>query len=130
MLLTGKREKVVAESMLWVVIEYFARFMLATIFLYAAIGKFVDTSTIQGFMETNGIPGFLIWFAAATDIAIGISIISGYLWRMIIPLGAVYIIVLGLIFHLRPESPDDMVSLFKNLSLAGAMFLLIIRSKD
>jgi putative oxidoreductase len=107
-----------------IIMEYFPRLLFASIFIFAAIGKFVDTQTIQGFMESNGIPGVLIWGGALTDIALAILIISGRFWNYTLKIGAIYVIILGFLFHFRPESTPDMINLVKNLAIAGAMLLL------
>lgn len=78
-------------------------------------------------IESVGLPGFLIWPAALLDLAIAMSLITGYAWRIFLTFAAVYCVALGFIFHLRPDSQNDMINLFKNLSLAGAFLLLAYR---
>ena len=111
-------------------LEYIARVLASAIFLTAAIGKVVDTAAMQGLMESVGVPGVLVWPAALLDLTIAISLISGYAWRIVLPISAVYCVFLGLVFHLKPESQNDMINLFKNLSLAGVLLLLAVRSKE
>lgn len=127
---SGSRETLKSNALSTTSVEYLFRFLLAAIFVFGAIGKFADTVALQQMMLSTGIPGELIWLAAAVDLAIAASIITGYFWRIMLPLGALYCIVLGLIFHLKPESPDDMINLVKNLSIAGGMLLLSARSSN
>jgi putative oxidoreductase len=108
--------------------EYTARILFAAIFIFAALGKFVDTSNMQALMESVGIPGLLVWPAAFVDIAIAVSLIFGISWRIMAPLSAIYCVALGIIFHLRPESPNDMVHFAKNLSIAGGLIMIMLRS--
>ena len=122
------RERARSSAIPQVTLEYISRVLLAAIFLFAAVGKLVDTAGIQALMVSGGVPAVMIWPALLVDLVIALALISGVLWRVVLPLTAVYCVVLGLLFHLKPESPDDMVNLMKNFSLAGALILLAIRS--
>lgn len=111
-------------------LEYIGRVLLATAFIFAFIGKVVDTAGIQAMLSSVGFPVVFVWPAAAVDITIASALIAGISWRLIMSLAALYCIGLGLLFHLRPESPDDLVHLAKNLSIAGGLLLLALRSKN
>ena len=124
-----KRELPVNDGIVTKVFEYLGRVLLAAIFLFAAIGKFVDTESIQGMITQLGLPGFFVWPAAFIDIGIALAIIFGVSWRILGTSGAIYCIALGVLYHFRPDSPNDMIHFAKNLSIAGGLILLAMRAK-
>jgi len=123
------REAATGDALPVVLTEYIARLLFAAVFIYAVMGKLAATAVIQELMTATGVPAILIWPAVLLELAIAVSMVTGYAWRVVMPVGAIYLIVLGVLFHFRPESQADMISLMKNLSLAGGMILLGFRSR-
>ena len=123
------RESAASDGMPLVLTEYVARLLFAVVFVYAVMGKLAATAAIQELMTATGVPAVLIWPAVLLELTIALSMITGYAWRLVMPVGAIYLIALGVLFHFRPESQEDMISLMKNLSLAGGMILLGFRSR-
>jgi len=123
------RDAAMGDALPMVLTEYIARLLFAAVFLYAVMGKLAATAAIQELMSSTGVPAVLIWPAVLLEFTIAVSMITGYAWRIVMPVGAIYLIVLGVLFHFRPESQADMISLMKNLSLAGGMILLGFRSR-
>lgn len=123
------REAPVKGSVVVLTAEYAGRILFSAIFLSAGIGKLVDNVALQQLMEAHGVPGFFIWPAALVDFGCVIALVLGISLRLVAPLAALYVILLGIIFHFKPDSANDMIHFTKNLSIAGGLILLGLRSR-
>ena len=116
-----------ATSVLSKYVDIPARALMALIFLISGVGKLSAVVGTQGYMEAHGVPGILIWPAAALEIGGGILLIVG-LWVQ--PLSLVlagWCLLTAAIFHTAFADPTQVVMFLKNLTMAGG-FLLLAKS--
>ena len=117
------------------VLTIVGRVMLALIFLMSAAGnKIPNFESVAGYMESEGVPAASAMLAGAIVflLAGGISIVLGFKARIGASLLLIFLALATYYFHdfwtFEPDSKEfqmQMIQFMKNLSLAGAMVLLI-----
>lgn len=100
-----------------------ARIFIGLFFLLAGVGKLADIAGTAGYIQSVGLPGFLVWPALLFEIALGLSIILGYRLRLTALAGAGFCVVTAVLFHSDFADPVQMVMFLKNFSIAGAFLL-------
>ena len=105
--------------------ELAARIALAALFIIAGLGKIPGYEGTAGYMQSMGVPGFLLPLVIALEIAGGIAIVVGYRTRLAAFLLAGFTVLSGLIFH-SPLDPAEQTSFLKNLAIGGGFLLLVV----
>lgn len=108
------------------------RLCLCAIFILSGIGKFLDHSTIAGYMAAKGmtmIPLFL-YAAAIIEILGGLALLLGYKARCAAGILALYLIPVTLIFHdfwnlADGERQLQMIMFLKNLAIFGGLLYVV-----
>ena len=108
-----------------------ARICLSIIFLRSGIGKILDFSGTQQFMNANGIPlaltgiltGILLAAAIIFQLVGGLSVLLGYQARWIALILILFLVPTTLIFH-NPFAPQQMIAFLKNLGLIGGLLMV------
>ncbi|MDB6159402.1 MAG: putative transrane DoxX family protein [Gammaproteobacteria bacterium] len=103
------------------------RALMAFIFLVSGIGKLGSVIATQGYMEAFGVPGILIWPAAAWEILAGAFLLIGLWTRPLSLLLAGWCLLTAFIFHMKWADPMQLINFPKNMTMAGG-FLLVARS--
>ncbi len=115
------------------------RCMLVTIFLMAAIGqKIPKFSDVAGYMAAEGVPAPKIMLGGAIAFLIvgSVSVAVGFKARIGAGLLMVFLILATYYFHdfwtivnqdmvAQQEKQEQMIQFMKNLSMAGAMLLIV-----
>ena len=104
-----------------------ARLLMSIIFLLSGFGKLTGAAAIQGYMEHYGVPGVLVWPAAAFEIGSGVLLVAGYQLRPLAILLSGWCLLTAAIFHHEFSDQMQMINFLKNLTMAGG-FLLLARS--
>lgn len=104
--------------------ELAARIFLATLFVVAGLGKIPGYEGTAGYMQAMGVPGFLLPFVIALEIAGGVAIAVGFRTRFVAFLLAGFSILSGLLFH-SPLDPSEQTQFLKNLAIAGGFLALV-----
>ena len=104
-----------------------ARILMSLIFLISGVGKVTASAATQGYMAAYGVPGILVWPAAAWEIGAGILLLIGLWTRPLAFLLAGWCLLTAAIFHTAFADPNQMINFLKNLTMAGG-FLLIART--
>lgn len=104
-----------------------ARALMSLLFLVSGIGKLTDSAVTQDYMAAHGVPGLLVWPAAAWEIAGGILLLIGLWTRPLALLLAAWCILTAAIFHTAIADQNQIVNFLKNLTMAGG-FLSIART--
>lgn len=102
--------------------------LMAIIFLVSGMGKLVNVEETQEYMEAYGVPGELLWPAAAFEIASGLALISGLLTTIHDVCLAGWCILTAVIFHTDFQDPNQKINFMKNLAMAGGFLVLAERS--
>ena len=95
------------------------------IFLFSGINKiFQYEGTIQ-WIESFGVPGFLLYSTIALEIILPLFVIIGYQARVSAGLLAIFCIATAFLFHFDFVDQMQTIAFLKNLGLAGG-FLFIV----
>lgn len=121
------------NSPLQTVASILGRTMLAAIFLMSAVGnKIPNFSGVVAYMTGEGVPSPRLLLALAILFLLfgSVSVILGYHARFGATLLLVFLALATYYFHdfwtfTGPEKDAQMIQFMKNLSMAGAMLLLI-----
>lgn len=100
---------------------------MSLLFLVSGITKVTMVAAIQGYMEAYGVPGILIWPAAAWEIGAGILLLIGLGTRALAVALAGWCLLTAFIFHTAFADLDQLMNFFKNVTMAGG-FLLIAKT--
>ena len=104
--------------------DLISRIFISLIFLLSGYNKIFDYGDTSIWMESFGIPGFLLWPAIILEIILPILIIIGYRTQISAVLLAIFCIATAMIFHFDFANQMQTIAFLKNLGLAGG-FLLI-----
>lgn len=102
-----------------------ARILLAALFVLAGYGKITTIAATQGYMESKGIPGILVYPTILLELGGGIMIILGFKTRIVAALLAGFCMVSAVVFHSDLGDQGQFVLFMKNLGLAGGFLLLL-----
>lgn len=105
------------------------RWLLAGLFVGGTVQKLVDPAAAQGLLAGFGLPGWLIWPAAAASAVGGMALILG-LWLGPVALMLAAYCVVTSIFHLIPDDPWQMSIFVKNWAIAGGLLVLASTRRD
>ena len=104
-----------------------ARTLMSVLFLASGTTKLTSTKAMQEYMEAYGVPGYLVYPAAALELTSGTMLILGV---MLMELGVVlsgWCLLTASIFH-RDWQGDDgqtqQLMFMKNLCMAGGFLVL------
>ena len=113
------------------ILDLIGRIFISSVFLLSGINKIVNYEGSHSWMESLGIPGFLLIPAIVLEIVAPILIIVGYQVKISAALLSLFCITTAVIFHTDFSNQMQFVSFFKNIGLAGGfLFLVINGSKD
>ena len=101
-----------------------ARLLMAVLFLTSGVGKLGAVKATQQYMEAYGVPGYLIWPAAAFEIGSGTMLLVGYHTRHLAMALAGWCLLCASIFHTDLEDQNQKIHLMKNMAMAGGFLVL------
>ncbi|HDS1102333.1 DoxX family protein [Stenotrophomonas maltophilia] len=101
-----------------------ARLLLMALFLVSGLGKLGNLAGTQGYMETMGVPGILLWPTIIFEIGSGLCILFGFQTRLVAIVLAGFSLVTAFVFHHNLGDATQQIMFLKNLGLAGGFLLL------
>ena len=104
-----------------------ARTLMSVLFLLSGVGKITAVAATQAYMAAYGVPGLLLWPAAALEIGSGLLLLLGLGLRPLGLLLAGWCLLTALIFHTAFADQNQMINFLKNLTMAGGFLLLAER---
>lgn len=105
------------------------RILIATMFVLSGFDKIFEFEGTQGWMESLGVPGDLLYPVVALEIVGGLAVILGWNARLAAFSLAGFTIITSFIFHYNPADQIQMLLFSKNIALAGGfLFLLALGS--
>mgnify|MGYP001299695115 CR=1 FL=1 len=116
------------------IVNVVGRLLLVTIFLMSAVGnKIPQFDQVAGYMAAEGVPlpQFMLAAAIVFLIAGGLSVLVGYQARVGAGLLLVFLVLATYYFHdfwtvTDPQkAQSEMIQFLKNVSLMGAMLMII-----
>ena len=113
------------------VLDLIGRIFISALFLISAFNKVLDLEGSMGWMESFGVPGFLIFPAIAAEIILPVLVIIGYKTRIAAGALAIFCLMTAFLFHNDFSNQSQFISFLKNLGLAGGFLIILINgTKD
>ncbi|WP_026381266.1 DoxX family protein [Afifella pfennigii] len=100
------------------------RILLSFMFVLAGFSKIGGYAGTQQYMESAGLPGELLPLVILTELGGGILVVLGLFTRWAALALAGFCVLSAFLFHFQPDDQMQMISLQKNLGLAGGFLLL------
>jgi putative oxidoreductase len=105
-------------------VDFPARLLMASIFLVSGMVKLTESGAMQKYMEAFGVPGSLLWPAAAFELITGLLLVTGLWVRVTSVLLAGWCLLTASIFHTAWSDPTQLMMFMKNLVMAGGFLIL------
>ena len=108
------------------ILDLVARIFISGIFLLSGFNKIGNYDGTVGWMESFGLPGFLLIPAIILEILAPIFIIIGYQTRIAAGALSLFCIATAVIFHNDFSDQMQLIAFMKNLALAGGFLFLVV----
>ena len=109
------------------ILELIGRIFISLIFLLAGIGKIFNYEGTIGYMESFGVPGYLLIPAIVIEILFPLLVIIGYKTKFSAMILSLFAILLALIFHTDFSNQMQLMSFLKNFAIAGGFLIIFVR---
>ncbi len=100
------------------------RVFLSLIFIVSGFNKIMDYAGTQGYMESMGVPGFMLPLVIALELLGGIAVLIGFKTRFFAVLFIGFNVISALMFHTDFGDQTQMTMFMKNIAIAGGFLLL------
>ena len=107
-------------------IDLISRILVSMLFLLNGFFKIINFEGTIEWMDSYGIPGFLLTPAIMLEIGAPVLIIIGYKTRIAASFLAGFCVATALIFHLDFSNQMQITSFLKNIALAGGFLIIAI----
>tara|TARA_B100000683_G_scaffold119858_1_gene117806 strand:+ start:183 stop:572 length:390 start_codon:yes stop_codon:yes gene_type:complete len=116
---------------MWIVImikifDLIGRIFISGVFLLSGFNKIRNYEGTMGWMESFGLPGFLLIPAIILEILAPILIIIGYQTKIAAGALCLFCLATAIIFHTDFSDQMQFVAFMKNLALAGGFLFLVV----
>ena len=108
-------------------IEVLGRIFLSLIFLLAGVGKIFNYEGTIDYMESFGVPGYLLVPAIIIEILLPLLVIVGYKTKLASIILSLFAILLAIIFHTDFSNQMQLMSFLKNFAIAGGFLIIFAR---
>ena len=113
------------------VFDFIGRILISALFLISAFNKIFNLDGSMSWMESFGIPGFLIFPAIVIEIILPVLVIVGYQARIAAGILAIFCLMTAFMFHFDFTDQTQFISFLKNIGLAGGfLFIVANGTKD
>ena len=102
------------------------RVFISGVFLLSGFSKIGNYDGTVGWMESSGLPGFLLIPAIILEILAPILIIIGYQTRIAAGVLSLFCIATAVIFHTDFSNQMQLIAFMKNIALAGGFLFLVV----
>ena len=109
------------------ILEFIGRIFISLIFLIAGVGKIFNYEGTIGYMESFGIPDYLLIPAIIIEILFPLLVIIGYKTKLAAIILALFTISLAIIFHTDFSNQMQLMSFLKNFAIAGGFLIIFAR---
>ena len=112
-------------------LDLLGRILISALFLISAYNKIFNLDGSMSWMESFGVPGFLIFPGIAIETILPVFIIVGYQARIAAGILAIFCLTTAFLFHFDFSNQSQLISFLKNIGLAGGfMFIVANGTKD
>ena len=108
------------------ILDLVGRIFISAIFLLSGINKIGNYDGTVGWMESFGLPDFLLIPAIILEILAPILIIIGYQTRIAAGALSLFCLATAIIFHTDFSDQMQFIAFMKNLALAGGFLFLVV----
>ena len=108
------------------ILDLVARIFISGIFLLSGFNKIGNYDGTVGWMESFGLPGFLLIPAIILEILAPVLIIIGYQTRIAAGALSLFCIATAIIFHNNFSEQMQLIAFMKNIALAGGFLFLVV----
>ena len=108
------------------IFDLIGRVFISGVFLLSGFNKIGNYEGTVGWMESFGLPGFLLIPAIILEIVAPILIIIGYQTRIAAGALSLFCLATAIIFHTDFSDQMQFVAFMKNLALAGGFLFLVV----
>ena len=108
------------------ILDLFGRILISSLFFLNGIFKINNYEGTVTWMESFGLPGFLIIPAILLEIAGPILIVIGYKTKIAAAALSLFCLTTALIFHNDFSNQMELISFLKNIALAGGFLFLVV----
>ena len=110
--------------MIWTISIYVGRALMALLFILAGAAKIAGPKPFLEHMAEHRVPGFLLAAVAALEIGAGLLVLTGWQARWAgLALGA-FCVATAFVFHFDLSQKAERTLFFKDLAIAGGLFVL------
>ena len=100
------------------------RLLLSLIFIISGVGKIMGYAGTQGYMESMGVPEFMLPIVIILELLGGIAILVGFKTRLFALLFIGFNVVSALVFHSDFGDQTQITMFMKNIAIAGGFLML------
>ena len=112
-------------------IDLLGRLLISALFLISAFNKVFNLDGSMSWMESFGVPGFLIFPAIIIEIILPVLVIVGFQARISASILAIFCLTTAFLFHFDFSDQMQLISFLKNIGLAGGfLFIVANGTKD
>ena len=108
------------------IFDLIGRIFISGVFLLSGFSKIGNYNGTVGWMESFGLPGFLLIPAIILEILAPILIIIGYQTRIAAGALSLFCLATAIIFHTDFSDQMQFIAFMKNLALAGGFLFLVV----
>jgi putative oxidoreductase len=100
--------------------------LISFLFIMAGYNKIGGYEGTQGYMESMGVPGWLLPLVIGVELIGGLAVLVGYQTKIAAFLLAGFTFLTAVIFHSDFSQQMQMILFTKNLAITGAFLLLFV----
>ena len=108
------------------IFDLIGRIFISGVFLLSGFSKIGNYDGTVGWMESFGLPGFLLIPAIILEIVGPILIIIGYQTRIAAGALSLFCLTTAIIFHTDFSDQMQFIAFMKNIALAGGFLFLVV----
>ena len=113
------------------ILDLIGRIFISALFLISAFNKVFNLDGSMSWMESFGVPSFLIFPAIALEIILPVLIIVGYQARIAAGILSIFCLTTAFLFHFDFSDQSQFISFLKNIGLSGGfLFIVANGTKD
>ena len=108
------------------IFDLIGRVFISGVFLLSGFSKIGNYDGIVGWMESFGLPGFLLIPAIILEILAPMLIIIGYQTRIAAAALSLFCLSTAIIFHNDFSDQMQFIAFMKNIALSGGFLFLVV----
>ena len=101
-----------------------ARILLSAMFFMAGLSKIGAYAGTQGYMESQGVPGFLLPLVIGVEVIAPVLLVLGWQTRYAAIALAGFTAATAFMFHLNFADQIESIMFMKNIAITGGLLLL------